>query len=79
MPYIGGVPVYRRICEEIAAEGYKGFLLGGGVEPATRPRAGPLYATSRCLSARLRSWGSRWRFLRRMLLGVTSTRSSSAM
>ncbi len=29
MPYIGGVPVYRRICEEIAAEGYKGFRLGG--------------------------------------------------
>jgi cyclohexanone monooxygenase len=25
MPYIGGVSRYRRICEEIAAEGYKGF------------------------------------------------------
>jgi len=25
MPYIGGVGVYRRICEDIVAEGYKGF------------------------------------------------------
>ena len=25
MPYIGGVGRYRRICEEIVAEGYKGF------------------------------------------------------
>jgi cyclohexanone monooxygenase len=25
MPYIGGVPVYRRRCEEIAARGYEGF------------------------------------------------------
>jgi cyclohexanone monooxygenase len=25
MPYIGGVPVYRRKCEEIAARGYEGF------------------------------------------------------
>jgi len=27
MPYIAGVGVYRRICEEVAAEGYKGFCL----------------------------------------------------
>jgi cyclohexanone monooxygenase len=26
MPYIGGVPVYREHCDEIAAEGYPGFL-----------------------------------------------------
>lgn len=25
MPYIGGVGVYRKICEDIVAEGYKGF------------------------------------------------------
>jgi cyclohexanone monooxygenase len=25
MPYIAGVGRYRRICEEIVAEGYKGF------------------------------------------------------
>jgi len=25
MPYIGGVGLYRRICEEIVTEGYKGF------------------------------------------------------
>lgn len=27
MPYIGGVNVYRRICDEVAAEGYRGFRL----------------------------------------------------
>ncbi|UFW89314.1 NAD(P)/FAD-dependent oxidoreductase [Bradyrhizobium barranii] len=28
MPYIGGVGVYRRICDEVAAKGYEVFLLG---------------------------------------------------
>ncbi|HET7038188.1 MAG TPA: NAD(P)/FAD-dependent oxidoreductase [Thermomicrobiaceae bacterium] len=27
MPYIGGVGTYRRICDEVAAEGYRGFTL----------------------------------------------------
>jgi cyclohexanone monooxygenase len=27
MPYIGGVGVYRRICNEVAAKGYQGFVL----------------------------------------------------
>ena len=27
MPYIGGVGVYRRICDEVAAKGYEGFEL----------------------------------------------------
>jgi cyclohexanone monooxygenase len=27
MPYIGGVGAYRRICDEIAADGYRGFAL----------------------------------------------------
>ena len=27
MPYIGGVGSYRQICDEIAAEGYRGFAL----------------------------------------------------
>ena len=27
MPYIGGVGSYRQICDEIAAEGYRGFVL----------------------------------------------------
>ncbi len=26
MPYVGGVRGYRRICESVAAEGYKGFV-----------------------------------------------------
>ncbi|MCO6419866.1 NAD(P)/FAD-dependent oxidoreductase [Siccirubricoccus sp. KC 17139] len=28
MPYIGGVGTYRKICEEVAAESYRGFRLG---------------------------------------------------
>src|SRR6202165_2217963 len=27
MPYIGGVGVYRRICDEVAAKGYDGFVM----------------------------------------------------
>jgi cyclohexanone monooxygenase len=27
MPYIGGVPVYRQKCDEVAAKGYEGFAL----------------------------------------------------
>ncbi|MGO4713824.1 flavin-containing monooxygenase [Bradyrhizobium sp. 2TAF24] len=29
MPYIGGVPVYRQICDQIAARDYEGFVLTG--------------------------------------------------
>jgi cyclohexanone monooxygenase len=35
MPYIGGVGVYRQICNEVAAKGYEGFGLSG----TERPRA----------------------------------------
>ncbi len=28
MPYIGGVGAYRQKCDEVAARGYEGFLLG---------------------------------------------------
>jgi cyclohexanone monooxygenase len=27
MPYVAGVPAYRKIVNEVAAEGYKGFEL----------------------------------------------------
>src|SRR5262249_31007734 len=27
LPYIGGVPVYRAICHDVAAKGYEGFAL----------------------------------------------------
>jgi cyclohexanone monooxygenase len=27
MPYIGGVHVYRRICDAVATKGYEGFAL----------------------------------------------------
>jgi cyclohexanone monooxygenase len=30
MPYIGGVGVYRRICDDVAAKGYEGFAMAGG-------------------------------------------------
>ena len=34
MPYIGGVGAYRRICDEVAAKGYRGFAMTAGeVEP----------------------------------------------
>jgi cyclohexanone monooxygenase len=29
MPYIGGVGAYREICDEVAADGYRGFVLRG--------------------------------------------------
>jgi cyclohexanone monooxygenase len=29
MPYIGGVGVYRRICSDVAAKGYEGFVMTG--------------------------------------------------
>ncbi|HEV2153451.1 NAD(P)/FAD-dependent oxidoreductase [Bradyrhizobium sp.] len=33
MPYIGGVGVYRRICDEVAAKGYEGFSMETEVQP----------------------------------------------
>ena len=33
MPYIGGVGVYRRICEEVAAKGYEGFVMKHEEQP----------------------------------------------
>jgi cyclohexanone monooxygenase len=34
MPYIGGVGVYRQICNDVAAKGYEGFVM----TPAQRPK-----------------------------------------
>ena len=28
MPYLGGVGPYRELCEAVAADGYRGFVLG---------------------------------------------------
>lgn len=28
MPYVGGVPTYQKICDEVAAAGYRGFNIG---------------------------------------------------
>ena len=35
MPYAGGMVPYRRICDEVAADGYRGFVLSGARAPAT--------------------------------------------
>lgn len=32
MPYVGGFPVYRQKCDEVADAGYEGFALGASVE-----------------------------------------------
>jgi cyclohexanone monooxygenase len=34
MPYIGGVGVYRRICDGVAAKGYEGFTMAGERAPS---------------------------------------------
>jgi cyclohexanone monooxygenase len=36
MPYIGGVGVYRRICDEVAAKGYEGFAMEAEAQPRRR-------------------------------------------
>jgi cyclohexanone monooxygenase len=28
MPYVGGVGTYRKLCDEVAADGYRGFVRG---------------------------------------------------
>jgi cyclohexanone monooxygenase len=33
MPYIGGVAVYRQICNDVAAKGYEGFVMTGAEQP----------------------------------------------
>ena len=37
MPYVGGVATYRELCDEVAAEGYRGFELSR--EPGHLPVA----------------------------------------
>jgi cation diffusion facilitator CzcD-associated flavoprotein CzcO len=37
MPYAGGLHRYRRLCAEIAEQGYKGFLMDGGVAAGVLP------------------------------------------
>jgi cyclohexanone monooxygenase len=36
LPYIGGVGTYRSICDEIAADNYRGFALGHATQPAAK-------------------------------------------
>jgi cyclohexanone monooxygenase len=37
MPYIAGVEIFRTICDDVAASGYRGFIAAGGSQPVTRP------------------------------------------
>jgi cyclohexanone monooxygenase len=41
MPYIGGFPVYRQTCEDVAARGYEGFDLASDAQAASAPGGGP--------------------------------------
>jgi cyclohexanone monooxygenase len=41
LPYIGGVPLYREICDGIAADGYRGFTLTGGPHAVAEPEPVP--------------------------------------
>lgn len=36
MPYVGGIPAYRAICDEVAANGYRGFRLSQPAFPQLR-------------------------------------------
>lgn len=37
MPYIAGVEIFRTICDDVAASGYRGFTVNGGTQRVTRP------------------------------------------
>jgi cyclohexanone monooxygenase len=37
MPYIGGVGPYREKCQEVAANGYEGFILDGSPSGTPAP------------------------------------------
>lgn len=39
MPYIGGVGVYRQICNDVAAKGYEGFAMTAADQPAQKRAA----------------------------------------
>jgi hypothetical protein len=42
MPYIGGLPRYSQICNDVAADDYRGFTL----TPATAPEPTPSVSRS---------------------------------
>ena len=41
MPYVGGIPTYRKICDEVAADGYRGFTLTKARDRQALARAEP--------------------------------------
>jgi cyclohexanone monooxygenase len=44
MVYLGGAPQYRQICDNVAANGYEGFLLGATAHPRTGHFTAPAQA-----------------------------------
>jgi cation diffusion facilitator CzcD-associated flavoprotein CzcO len=40
MVYLGGAPTYRKICDDVAANGYEGFALDGSAQPVPEAVAG---------------------------------------
>ena len=47
MPYIGGFPAYIQKCDEIAANGYEGFVADAGEGGSRGPRASDPVRSSR--------------------------------
>ncbi len=40
MPYIGGVGVYRQMCDDVAAKGYEGFAMSAAADAPRKARVG---------------------------------------
>ena len=47
MPYVGGIPAYRKICDDVAADGYRGFVLAPAMLTGTPKDARDLARVSR--------------------------------
>jgi cyclohexanone monooxygenase len=39
MPYVGGLSTYNKICDDVVAGGYRGFVLGSSMNPQAHPTA----------------------------------------
>jgi cyclohexanone monooxygenase len=40
MPYVAGLPAYIKICDEVVADGYRGFEMRKSLRLTTEKRAG---------------------------------------
>jgi cyclohexanone monooxygenase len=57
LPYLGGVGTFRDICDAIAAEGYRGFVMQGGRGPSVSPDIKP---SARQTWERVQAAGASW-------------------